>query len=400
MGGEKLVEFSWRGTNKRGRATAGNLLGSSEAAVRQILKRRGITVDVIKKPLLKKGKALSRQEVAALARNFSEMVSSGIQVMQCFEVMAASSQNPVQAKLLLDLRASVETGSTVAEAFRQHPKYFGDLFCNLLAAGEVGGILETMLKRLAEYEETSVAVRKKVKSALIYPAAVLGVAALVMGLIMVFVIPQFKDMFSGFGAELPLPTRITMSISEFFVHSWYLLVAGVVGVVGGVKLAFKRSKGFRAALDRASLKLPIFGPIIRASIMARWARSFALLFAAGVQLSEALSYVAAASGNTVYEDATNRIRLAVRTGTSLTDAMEDADLFDPFTLELARTGEESGNVDTALDRVATKFESQVDEAVKNIASLMEPLILVVIGGLVAGIVVSVYLPMFNMGKVV
>ena len=303
-------------------------------------------------------------------------------------------------KLLNDVRTDVETGTSLSAAFRKYPLYFNALYCNLVEAGEAAGILEALLDRLAVYMEKTEAIKSKIKSALMYPASVVVVAFVVVAVIMIFVIPAFKEVFSSFGADLPAPTLFVMAISEFFVKYWWLIFSVIGGSVYFFLQAWRRSEKVQRVMDRILLKVPVFGALIEKSCIARWTRTLSTMFAAGVPLVEALDSVGGASGNSLYADATTKIQQEVSTGTSLTSAMTNANLFPSMVLQMTAIGEESGSVDHMLGKAADFYEAEVDEMVAGLSSLMEPIIIVFLGTLIGGIVVSMYLPIFKLGQVV
>jgi type IV pilus assembly protein PilC len=327
-------------------------------------------------------------------------MKAGVPLLQAFDIVGRGNANPSVAKLLNDIRSDVETGTSLSSAFRKFPRYFDSLYCNLVEAGEAAGILEELLDRLATYMEKTEAIKSKIKSALMYPTSVVVVAFVVVAIIMIFVIPAFKQVFTSFGADLPAPTLFVMAMSEFFVAYWWLIF-GVIG--GGLYFffqAWKRNEKVQRFMDRLLLRLPIFGPLIDKSCVARWTRTLATMFAAGVPLVEALDSVGGASGNTVYGDATVKIQQEVSTGTSLTMAMTNANLFPSMVLQMTAIGEESGSIDHMLGKAADFYESEVDDMVAGLSSLMEPIIIVFLGVIIGGIVVSMYLPIFKLGQVV
>ena len=354
----------------------------------------------IKKLRLKSGGKITDKDITLFTRQLATMMKSGVPLLQSFDIVGRGHANPAVGRLLLDIKSEVETGSSLSQAFRKYPLYFDALFCNLVGAGEQAGILETLLDRLATYKEKILAIKSKIKKALFYPIAVLVVAFVITAVIMIFVIPAFKEVFTSFGAELPLPTQIVISISDFFVEWWW----AIFGVIGGSIYAFleawKRSEKIQMVMDRTLLRAPIFGDIVRKSVIARWTRTLATMFAAGVPLVESLDSVGGASGNYVYKVATQKIQSEVSTGTSLTVAMQNADVFPNMVTQMAAIGEESGSLDGMLSKVADFFEQEVDDAVDAMSSLMEPLIMVVLGTLIGGMVVAMYLPIFKLGAVV
>ncbi len=328
------------------------------------------------------------------------MMKAGVPLLQSFDIVGKGHSNPAVGKLLLDIKTDVETGSSLAAAFRKYPLYFDNLFCNLVAAGEQAGILEALLDRLATYKEKTLAIKAKIKSALFYPVAIMVVAFLVTAVIMIFVVPAFKEVFRSFGGDLPAPTQIVIGISDYFVANWYIIFGAVGGAIYTFFYTWKRSKAMQIFMDRLALKLPIFGDVILKATVARWTRTCSTMFAAGVPLVEALESVGGASGNYVYEYATNQIRAEVSSGTSLTVAMQNANVFPNMTLQMVSIGEESGQLDAMLSKVADFYEQEVDDAVASLSSLMEPVIMVFLGGLIGGLVVAMYLPIFKLGAVV
>ncbi|MGB4813082.1 MAG: type II secretion system F family protein [Methylophilaceae bacterium] len=397
----KEVIFAWEGKDKKGKVVKGEMKASGDSFVSATLRRQGITVTKVKKQSVFKGKgSVTDKDVALFTRQLATMMKSGVPLLQSFDIVGKGHSNPAVGKLLLDLKTDVETGSSLSAAFRKYPLYFDSLYCNLVGAGEQAGILDTLLDRLATYKEKIQAIKSKIKSALFYPISILVVAFIIVAVIMIFVIPAFKDLFSSFGADLPGPTLIVMAISEFFV-SWWWAIFGSIGF--GLWFFFytwKRSASMQATMDRLILKVPIFGPLIRKATIARWTRTLSTMFQAGVPLVEALDSVAGAAGNRVYYDATKRIQSEISTGTSLTVAMQNADVFPNMVLQMSAIGEESGALDSMLSKVADFFEAEVDDAVDALASLMEPVIMVVLGTLIGGLVVAMYLPIFKMGAAV
>ena len=328
------------------------------------------------------------------------MMKSGVPLLQAFDIVGKGHSNPAVAKLLGDIKADVETGSSLIQAFRKYPLYFDALFCNLVGAGEAAGILDSLLDRLATYKEKILAIKGKIKSALFYPIAIIIVAFVITAVIMIFVIPAFKELFSNFGADLPAPTLVIMAISDFFVSYWWAIFGSIGGGLWFFFYTWKRSEKMQATMDRLFLKMPIFGEIIRKATIARFSRTLATMFAAGVPLVEALDSVAGASGNRVYYDATKQVQSEISTGTSLTVAMQNTEVFPNMVLQMVAIGEESGALDSMLSKVADFYEGEVDDAVEAMSSLMEPIIMVVLGTLIGGMVVAMYLPIFKMGQVV
>lgn len=392
--------FEWEGKDKNGKTVRGELRTGGEAAVSAALRRQGIRVTKVKKRRLSGGKKIKQKDIAIFTRQLSTMMKAGVPLLQAFDIVARGSTNPSMTRLLTDIRSDVETGTSLSSAFRKHPLYFDALYCNLVEAGEAGGILEQLLDRLALYQEKTMALKNKIKSALTYPIAVLVVAFVVLTVIMIFVIPAFKDVFKSFGADLPAPTLMVIAMSEFFVSYWWL----IFGVLGGGGYFFmqswRRSEKMQKAMDRLLLKIPVFGDLINKSVIARWTRTLSTMFAAGVPLVEALDSVGGASGNAVYVEATEQIQKDVSTGSALTTSMQSTGVFPTMVLQMAAIGEESGSLDHMLGKAAEFYEDEVDEMVKGLASLMEPFIIVILGVLIGGIVISMYLPIFKLGSVV
>ena len=392
--------FVWEGKDKMGRIVKGEMRAGGEAVVMASLRRQGILATKVKKQTFRSGKKISEKDIALFTRQLATMMKAGVPLLQAFDITARGHGNPSVAKLLTDIRADVETGSSLNTAFRKHPLYFDALFCNLIAAAEQAGILETLLDRLAEYKEKTLAIKAKIKSAMFYPTAVLVVAAVITAVIMIFVIPAFKDVFANFGADLPAPTVMVIAMSDFFVKYWYVLL-GIIG--GGLYFFFqswKRSVKMQHSIDRFLLRAPVFGQIIKKATIARWTRTLATMFTAGVPLVEALDSVGGASGNQVYAEATKKIQNQVATGTSLTAAMTEADVFPMMVTQMVAIGEESGALDAMLSKVAEFYEQEVDDAVASLSSLLEPIIIVVLGTIIGGIVIAMYLPIFKLGSVV
>ena len=396
----KQFTFLYEGTDKTGKKVKGQLLAGGETMVRDVLRRQGVAVQKIKKQsrFAGAGKKITEKDIALFTRQLATMMKAGVPLLQAFDITARSHANPAVQKLLGEIKADVETGSGLSQAFRKHPKYFDGLYCNLVAAGEQAGIMDTVLDRLAMYKEKMLAIKGKIKSALMYPMIVIVVAFVITAGIMLFVIPAFKELFTSSGGELPALTQMVMDFSDLFVEYWWLIFGAVGGAVVAFTQAVKRSPAFSAKVDALVLKLPVFGMIIEKATISRWARTFSSLFAAGVPMVEALDSVAGASGNAVYFDATIKIKSQVATGTSLTAALQDAKVFPNMLIQMVSIGEESGSLDSMLGKVADFYEREVDEAVDSLSSLMEPLIMVVLGTLIGGIVVAMYLPIFKMGS--
>ncbi len=398
--GVKEFVFEWEGKDRKGKQVRGEIRAAGENLVQASLRRQGVLPTKIKKRTTRSGKAIKPKDIAIFTRQFATMMKAGVPLLQTFDIVGRGNPNPSVTKLLSDIRAEVETGTSLSAAFRKYPKYFNALYCNLIEAGETAGILEALLDRLAIYMEKTEAIKSKIKSALMYPIAVVVVAFVVVTIIMIFVIPAFKSVFSSFGADLPAPTLFVMAISEFFVKYWWLIF-GVIG--GGIYFfmqAWKRNEKMQRVMDRVLLKVPVFGALVEKSSVARWTRTLATMFAAGVPLVEALDSVGGASGNSVYSDATTKIQREVSTGTSLTNAMTNAGVFPSMVLQMCAIGEESGTIDNMLGKAADFYESEVDDMVAGLSSLLEPIIIVFLGTIIGGIVVSMYLPIFKLGQVV
>ncbi|OWQ45067.1 type II secretion system protein F [Roseateles noduli] len=398
--GIKEYVFEWEGKDRNGKIVRGEMRAGGEAVISASLRRQGILVNKIKKRRSSGGKSIKQKDISIFTRQLATMMRAGVPLLQSFDIVARGSPNPRLTKLLTDIRQDVETGTSLSAAFRKHPLYFDALYCNLVEAGEQGGILEALLDRLAIYQEKTVALKGKIKSALTYPIAVLVVAFVVTAVIMIFVIPAFKDVFKSFGAELPAPTLFVMALSEIFVAYWWLIFSVIGGGLYFFFQSWKRSEKVQKFMDRLLLKIPVFGQLIYKSAVARWTRTLATMFAAGVPLVEALDSVGGASGNVVFAEATEKIQRDVSTGASLTTSMQTTGIFPIMVLQMAAIGEESGSLDHMLGKAADFYEEEVDDAVKSLSSLMEPIIIVFLGGLIGGIVVSMYLPIFKLGAVV
>jgi len=396
----KELIYEWEGKDKNGKAVRGEMRAGGESAVSASLRRQGILVGKIKKRRTSGGRSIKQKDIAIFTRQLATMMKAGVPLLQSFDIVARGSTNPRLTKLLTDIRNDVETGTSLSAAFRRHPMHFDSLYCNLVEAGEAGGILEALLDRLAIYQEKTLAIKQKIKSALMYPIAVIVVAFVVLTVIMLFVIPAFEDVFKSFGGELPAPTLVVIAISKFFVQWWW----AIFGFLGGGGYfffqAWKRSPKMQKTMDRLLLKVPVFGDLIHKSVIARWTRTLATMFAAGVPLVEALDSVGGASGNAVYQEATEKIQKDVSTGSALTTSMTATGVFPSMVLQMAAIGEESGSLDHMLGKAAEFYEDEVDEMVKGLSSLMEPFIIVILGVLIGGIVVSMYLPIFKLGAVV
>lgn len=392
--------YEWEGKDRNGKQVRGEIRAAGENQVKASLRRQGVTPTKIKKRRMSAGKSIKPKDLAIFTRQLATMMKAGVPLLQAFDIVGRGNPNPRVTKLLNDIRTDVETGTSLSVAFRKFPLYFDALYCNLVEAGESAGILDQLLDRLAVYMEKTEAIKSKIKSALMYPISVLVVAFVVVAVIMIFVIPAFKQVFSSFGGELPAPTLIVIAMSEFFVKYWYLIFGGLGGGIYFFLESWKRNKKMQAVMDRVMLKLPIFGVLVEKSCIARWTRTLSTMFAAGVPLVEALDSVGGAAGNSVFEEATIKIQQEVSTGTALTAAMTNANLFPSMVLQMCAIGEESGSVDHMLGKAADFFEAEVDDMVAGISSLMEPIIIVILGTVIGGIVVAMYLPIFKLGQVV
>jgi type IV pilus assembly protein PilC len=392
--------FEWEGKDRNGKVVRGEQRAVGENQVQAALRRQGVLATKIKKRRMQSGKSIKPKDISIFTRQLATMMKAGVPLLQSFDIVGRGNANPSVSKLLNEVRLDVETGTSLSSAFRKHPKYFDNLYCNLVEAGEAAGILEALLDRLAVYMEKTEAIKSKIKSALMYPASVVVVAFVVVVVIMIFVIPAFKQVFSSFGADLPAPTLFVIAMSEFFVK-WWWLVFGVMGFGGYFFMqAWKRNEKVQKFMDRALLKVPVFGTLIEKSCIARWTRTLATMFAAGVPLVEALDSVGGASGNSKYADATVKIQQEVSTGTSLTSAMTNVNLFPSMVIQMTAIGEESGSIDHMLGKAADFYEAEVDDMVAGLSSLMEPIIIVFLGTIIGGIVVAMYLPIFKLGQVV
>lgn len=396
----KEQTFSWEGKDKTGKTIKGEMRAGGDAVVRASLRRQGVTVLKIKKQSRSMGKRITEKDITFFTRQMAVMMKSGVPLLQAFDIVAKGHSNPSVTRLLTEIKNDVETGASLTQAFRKHPLYFDQLFCNLIQAGEQAGILDNLLDRLATYKEKILAIKGKIKSALFYPISIVVAAFIVISVIMIFVIPAFKDLFSGFGAELPGPTQLVITISEIFLGYWWAIFGSIGGAIYGVIQLKKRSRKFQHAIDKLSLRIPVLGEVMRKATIARWTRTMSTMFAAGVPLVEALDSVGGAAGNIIYADATKRIQTEVSTGTSLTVAMQNSEVFPPMVMQMVAIGEESGALDAMLGKIADFFEQEVDEAVDALTSLMEPMIMMVLGPIIGGIIIAMYLPIFKMGAAV
>ena len=396
--GTQIKEFvyAWEGRDKNGKQVRGEIRAGGEAVVNVTLRRQGIMVTKVKKKAYRAGKKVTDKDITLFTRQLATMMKAGVPLLQAFDIVGKGHANPSVSKLVLDLRADIETGTSLNQAFRKFPLYFDPLFCNLVGAGEQAGILEDLLTRLAIYKEKTLAMKSKIKSALTYPVSILAVAFIVTAVIMIWVVPAFKEVFTSFGANLPAPTLFVMALSEFFVKWWYLIFGGLFAAIYFFFRAWQRSLQMQRFMDRMILKLPVFGDVVRKATVARWTRTLSTMFAAGVPLVESLDSVGGAAGNAVYLDATRKIQTEVATGTSLTVAMQNADVFPNMVTQMVAIGEESGALDHMLFKCAEFYEEEVSNAVDSLASLLEPLMMVILGTVVGGIVIALYLPIFKL----
>tara|TARA_R110002049_G_scaffold73329_20_gene189659 strand:- start:3890 stop:5107 length:1218 start_codon:yes stop_codon:yes gene_type:complete len=397
------VPFVWEGTDRKGKKVKGKSLAGDEAAVRADLRRQGVVPSRIRKQRKKlfSGSAkITTGDIALFSRQLATMLAAGIPLVQAFEIVGTGHENAAMQKLILTIKGDVEGGSSLAEALAKHPLYFDDLFVNLVESGEQAGALETLLDKIATYKEKTEAIKKKIKKALTYPGAVLAVAFIVTTILLIFVIPAFEDLFQGFGADLPSFTRMVIDLSQFVREKGWFLAIIIVAAISAFLYFKKRSRPMRHFLDRTALKTPVIGPILQKAAIARYARTLSTMFAAGVPLVEALESVSGATGNIVYEEGVLQMRDEVATGQRLQQSMENTDLFPNMVIQMIAVGEESGSLDEMSGKVADFYEEDVDNAVDNLSSLLEPLIMAILGILVGGLVVAMYLPIFKLGAVV
>ena len=399
---KKDTQFLWEGKDRRGNKVRGKSIAASEAALRADLRRQGVAPTRVKtqSSAFRSGGKVSNEDIAVFSRQLATMMSAGIPMVQAFEIIGNGHEKPAMQKLVLDIKGSIEGGSTLHESLAKHPLYFDALFVNLVEAGEQAGALETLLDKIATYKEKTEALKKKIKKALFYPTAVLVVALIVSAILLIFVIPQFESLFKGFGADLPAFTQMVVDLSRFVQHYGWMIAIVIIGSVWGFTYFKKRSKNMQRGLDRLLLKFPIIGPILVKAAIARFARTLSTMFAAGVPLVEAMQSVSGATGNIVYQEAVLRMKDEVATGQRLQRAMENTGLFPNMVVQMIAVGEESGSLDTMSAKVAEFYESEVDAAVDSMSSLLEPLIMAVLGILVGGMVIAMYLPIFKLGSVV
>ena len=396
----KEFTFIWEGVDRANRQVRGELRAASETVATTNLRRQGIRVLKIKRQAFHGGRKVTEKDITFFTRQLATMLKAGVPLLQSFEIVARGHSNARFSRLMMDIKNKIEAGSSMSQAFREHPGHFDSLFCNLVAAGEASGTIDAILDRLATYKEKILAIKAKIKSALFYPISVIVVAIIVTWVIMVFVVPSFKKVFTSFGADLPAPTLIVMAISEWVVAWWWLVAVIIVGTVVGIGVLYRRSATFKMGFDRLLLRIPIIGGILEKATIARWTRTLQTMFAAGVPLVESLDAVGGASGNAVFVAATRRIQTEVSTGTSLTNAMTNTNLFPTMVLQMTQIGEESGSLDNMLGKIADYFEREVDDSVAALSSLLEPIIIVFLGVVIGGLVIAMYLPIFKLGSVI
>jgi type IV pilus assembly protein PilC len=396
----KEDSFLWEGKNRAGKVVRGEMRAAGVMAVRATLRRQNIQVTKITKRKTGSGGKVTDKDITLFTRQLATMIKSGVPLLQAFDIVGKGTNNAALTRLLAAIKLDVETGSSLATAFRKYPLHFDVLYCNLVAAGEQAGILDSLLDRLASYKEKIQAIKSKLKSAMFYPTSIIVVAFVITAVIMIFVVPAFKGVFASFGGDLPAPTLVVVAISDYFVANWYLIFGGLFALIFGTLQLYKRSRPMQIAVDKYMLKLPVFGDLVRKTAIARWTRTLSTMFAAGVPLVEALDSVGGAAGNYVYTMATKQIQAEVSTGSSLTVAMQNANVFPAMVTQMVAIGEESGQLDSMLGKIADFFEAEVDDAVAALSSLMEPMIMVVLGVLIGGLVIAMYLPIFKLGSVV
>jgi type IV pilus assembly protein PilC len=392
--------FAWEGRDKNGKLVRGEMRAVSSTVAVSALRRQGILAHKVRKRSVSGGRAIKQKDIAIFTRQLCAMMSAGVPLLQAFDVVARGHPNPRMMRMLNEVRMDIETGTSLSAALRKQRRYFDALYCNLVAAGEAGGVLEAMLERLAVYQERTMALKAKIRSAMMYPVVLVVVSVAVLAVIMTLVIPSFKNAFKSFGAELPAPTLAVMAASDFFVAHWLTLLVGLGGSVYLFFALWRRSEKMQMVMDRLLLKVPVFGGLIEKATIARWTRTLSTLSAAGVPLVEALQSVGGASGNAVFAQATDAIQREVRTGTSLTTAMQGTGVFTPMVLQVTAIGEESGSLDHMLGKAAEFYEEEVEEMIKGLTSLMEPLIMVVLGLTIGSVMIAMYLPIFKLGSVV
>ena len=399
----KTSMFAWEGVDKRGKKVKGEMTGQNDALIKAQLRRQGVNPLKVKKksaPMFGGGGTITTKDITVFARQLATMMSSGVPLVQSFEIVGRGHENKAMQNLIMAIKGDVEAGGALNEALGKHPKYFNELFVNLVTAGEQAGILEDILHKLATYMEKTEALKSKIKGAMFYPLAVVVVAFIITCILMIFVIPQFQDLFSGFGADLPALTMVVINMSKWFQANWYFLIGGIVGAVFALIQFHSKSTKFAHFVDRLLLKIPVLGDILNKSAIARFARTLSTMLAAGTPLVEAMTSVAGTCGNIVYYEAVMKMRDEVATGTQVQAAMRDTNIFPNMVIQMVAIGEESGALDSMLSKVADWYEQEVDDAVDSLTSLLEPIIMAVLGVLIGGLVIAMYLPIFKMGQVV
>ncbi|WP_308923974.1 type II secretion system F family protein [Janthinobacterium sp. J1-1] len=392
--------FAWEGKDRHGKRVAGMLRATDAAAATVLLRRQGILATRVQARRAAPGKAIRHKDIALFTRQLATMMGAGVPLLTAFEIAGKGHAKPAMTQLMQDLRRDIEAGGSLQQAFRQFPHLFDELYCNLVAAGEQAGIVQELLARLATHQEKAIALRRQLRGALMYPLAIVAVAILVTSIILTVVVPAFRQVFDSFGAPLPLPTLLVMELSRLLVQSWYWLLAALLALALLLRLAWRRWPQLRRHAQQQSLRLPLFGPLLRRAAIARWTRTLAAMYAAGVPLLDSLALVGAAAGNIVYQDATMRIEREIRAGGSLALAMGHSGVFPELLTQLALIGEESGALDAMLSRAADIIEAEIDSTVTILASLLEPALMVVLGVLVGGLVIALYLPIFKLGAVI
>lgn len=395
--------FTWTGKDKKGNLVKGEIVAANVAIAKAELRKQGIAAKAVKKKsksLLEMKKKITPLDIAIFTRQLGTMMKAGVPLVQSFEIVSEGLENPTMRNLVLDIKNDVEAGNGLAVSLRKHPLYFDELFCSLVDSGEQSGALETMLDRVATYKEKTEALKTKIKKAVKYPIAVVGIAVIVTAILLIKVVPTFEDLFKGFGAELPAFTQMVIGMSEWMQEYWYIFFGSIAITVIGFIEGKKRSRAFSDAIDALTLKLPIVGDIVYQSTIARYARTLATTFAAGVPLVDALNSVAGATGNIIYKNAVHKIREDVSSGTQLNFSMKSTGLFPAMAVQMTAIGEESGSLDAMLDKVATHYEQEVDAAVDGLTSLLEPMIMAILGVLVGGLIIAMYLPIFQMGNAI
>ncbi len=399
----KADMFVWEGVDRHGKRVKGEMSGKNDALIKATLRRQGVNPLKVKKKaksLFSAGGRITTKDITVFSRQLATMMSSGVPLVQSFEIVGRGHENKAMQELILAIKSDVESGTALNEALAKHPRQFDELYVNLVTAGEHAGILEEILHKLATYMEKTEALKSKIKGALFYPVAVVVVAFVITCILMIFVIPQFQDLFSGFGADLPALTMMVINMSNWFQEFWWLLIGGIIGTVVGLYQLKQRSMRFAHFLDRLFLKLPVIGEILEKSAIARFARTLATMFSAGTPLVEAMTSVAGACGNIVFYEATMQMRDEISTGTQLQVSMRDTNIFPNMVVQMVAIGEESGALDAMLSKVADWYEQEVDDAVDALTSLLEPVIMAVLGVIIGGLVIAMYLPIFKMGQVV